>query len=57
MSEKSLNEKIEKVKAQREEAFNAYTNSKLVFDKCSGALEVLYNLLEEQKESKKEAKK
>ena len=55
MTKEKIQEKIDIILEQKQDAQKNFNESKLIFDKCQGALEVLYILLEE--EDKKDTKK
>ena len=50
----NIEEKLEKVIEQRNDARDHFERAKLVFDKCSVAIEKLETLLEDEKKSKKD---
>tara|TARA_Y100000593_G_C4185760_1_gene274306 strand:+ start:243 stop:416 length:174 start_codon:yes stop_codon:yes gene_type:complete len=56
VTKEKIQEKIDIILEQQQDAQKNFNESKLIFDKCQGALEVLYILLEEE-EDKKDTKK
>ena len=53
----SVKEKLDKVKEQRDDARKNFENSRLVFDKCCGAIEILEVLLKEEEDLKEKKDK